>query len=143
MNGTLSKLRLVCIDTNIFIYYFDENPRFGQAAKRIFDELASGNLKAITSTTSLVEILSYKILSKKDAKDMENKFYDIPQLSILDINRSIAVEAGRIRRKYSFRSPDAIQLATALHTKAKAFITNDDRLKKCKEIKILLLDDFL
>lgn len=40
-----------------------------------------------------------------------------------------------------FRLPDSIQLATAKLNKAKAFITNDERLKSFKELKVVLIKE--
>ena len=41
------------------------------------------------------------------------------------------------------KTPDAIQIATAVVGGAEALITNDVNLKKVKEIEILVLNDFL
>ena len=59
----------------------------------------------------------------------------------MNVDRTITVEAARIRREYGFRLPDSIQLATALFGKANALITNDERLKKFKELKVINLKD--
>ena len=64
-----------------------------------------------------------------------------PNLTIIDVNQDLATEAARIRRKYGFRTPDAIQLATAKLTRAKALLTNDQRLKSFKDLKIILLSE--
>lgn len=60
-------------------------------------------------------------------------------LAVVEVNEEIADKTALIRRKYGFRTPDAIQLATAVQTRAKVFITNDERLKKLKELKVILL----
>ncbi len=41
------------------------------------------------------------------------------------------------------KTPDAIQVATALFGSADYFLTNDVRLKAIKETEIVILDDFL
>jgi hypothetical protein len=38
---------------------------------------------------------------------------------------------------------DAVQIATALDAEADAFLTNDKKLSGIKEIKILVLSDYL
>lgn len=136
---TLSNLKLVGVDTNILIYYFEDNPQFGEVAKEFFDDLKNSRLRAITSIMAVVETLSKKGLPTDIAKDLEADLFEIPYLSILEVNRKIGSQAARIRREYQFGLPDSIQLATALETKANAFITNDDRLKKFKELKVILL----
>lgn len=136
------KLKIVGIDTNVFVYYFSEHPRFGKASKKIFDRLSDSSWRSVTSIISISEALSPKILTGEAAKEVESKFLDVPNLALFEVNHAIAVEAARIRREYGFRLPDAIQLATALHAKAQAFITNDRRLKGFKELPIVLLTEF-
>lgn len=136
----LSDLKLVAIDTNIFIYYFEDNPQFGTASKKIIDALSGQLLSGVTSIIAISETLSKQGLPIKITKDIENDFFEIPKLSILEVDRKVAVKAAKIRREYGFRLPDAIQLATAIISKAQAFITNDERLKKFKELKVILLD---
>jgi predicted nucleic acid-binding protein len=38
---------------------------------------------------------------------------------------------------------DAIQISTSIDVGADAFLTNDDKLKQVKEIKVLVLKDYL
>lgn len=132
---------MVGIDTNIFIYYFNQYPQFGEISKEIIDKLTNGNLSGITSEITVIEILSHPVLSKKNSQEMDQQFLSIPNLIVLEVNHGIALEAAKIRRKYNFRLPDAIQLATAKLNKAQAFISNDRRLKNFKELKILLLNE--
>ncbi|MBI2430766.1 MAG: PIN domain-containing protein [Candidatus Levybacteria bacterium] len=138
MSG-ISNLKKVALDSNIFIYYFNESSQFGTASKLIFDALAENELRAITSITTLIEMLSSKKLSDQAAKDIVKKVLTIPNLTILDIDQKIAVGAAKIRRIYGFRTPDAIQLATAIQEKAEVFITNDRKTKVVKELKVLML----
>lgn len=143
MSGTeqFGKFKTVGLDTNIFIYFFEQNPEFSVKAKVIFDALSSGKQSAVTSIISLIEILSPNFLSKEAVRETEAKFFDIPNLKILEIDKTIGLEAAAIRREYGFRLSDAVQLATALQSRAKAFITNDQRLKSFKKLKVISLRD--
>lgn len=137
----LKNLKLVALDSNVFIYYFEENPQFGEYSKKIFDALNANTLNGITSTVSLIELLSKKNLPESIAKQLEIDFFEIPHMAILEVDCAVATTAAKIRRKYGFRIPDSIQLATAKLAKAKAFISNDERLKQFKELKIILLSE--
>ena len=53
---------------------------------------------------------------------------------------AIAEEAARMRSRHNLGTPDAIQLATALHEGAKWFFTNDTQLPSITPLSILLLD---
>lgn len=134
------KFRQVGLDSNIFSYQFHQHPVFGPISKQIFDLLSTDKLKAVTSFITLTEILSVKASPAK-IKELEKLFLDTPNLSTFEVNQEIAVNAAKIRRKYGFRLPDAIQLATAKLNKAKAFISNDERLKRFKELNVILINE--
>lgn len=142
MSGSvnLKKYKLVGLDTNIFIYYFERHKRFGPLCKIIFDLLSGNKLTVVTNLISLTELLSVPSLPDK-IEGLKDLYLSTPNLKNLELDQSVALEAARIRRKYNFRLPDSIQLATALHSKTQAFITNDRRLKRFKELPILLLSE--
>lgn len=48
-----------------------------------------------------------------------------------------------LNAKYGLKTPDSIQLATAVYSSADYFLTNDIRLKAVEEIEILVLDDLI
>ncbi len=93
----------------------------------------------MTSVITLTELLSFRAEKNQLAK-LKEVFLLTPNLTIHIVNTEIAMEAGRIRREYRFNLPDSIQLATALITKAQFFITNDNRLKQFKQLKIISLN---
>lgn len=65
-------------------------------------------------------------------------------LNLIEISADIAEKAGRLRGKYPvLRALDAIQLSTALEMEVDAFVTNDNKLKRIKEVKVLVLKDYL
>lgn len=139
MNGKINH-KLVGLDSNIFIYNLEENLEFIKSTDIIFQNLSLNRLKATTSIITLTEILSFP---KTDSvvKEITSDFFGTPNLLVLEVNREVALETAAIRREYKYRLPDSIQLATALATKATAFITNDSRLKHFKKLKIILVQD--
>lgn len=138
MNGIVN-LKLVALDSNLFIYYFENNPDFAPSSVKIFERLSSGTLKAVTSVISVMETLSYPT-PPQIIETMQEAFESIPNLNIIDVDYKIVLEAARIRREYKFRLPDAIQLATAVNNKAQAFVTNDKRLASFIQLPIVSLD---
>lgn len=134
-------LKLIALDTNVFIYYFESNEAFGKKAKLIFDQLTENKLKGVTNITSLAELLSSPKLNNKAVKETRDLFLSVPNLEIYQLDENIAVESAQIRRKYGFRLLDAIQLATAKRAKVQAFISNDNRLKRFKSFKVLTLTE--
>jgi predicted nucleic acid-binding protein len=138
MNG-MRKVKITGLDTNIFIYYFQQHPQFGASAKNIFESLVEDNAKAVTSIITLIELLALKI-PETEVDKFKSLYLETPNLKTIDINQTIGIEAARIRRVYGYRLPDAIQLATCLYAKADKFITNDLKLKNFPEIKIDLIE---
>lgn len=135
----ISKYKSVSLDTNIFIYYFQKNPQFGSLTKNLFQYLFKSKKQVFTSSISLTEILSVKAPLTLINK-LQQEILSIPFLNIISVNNDIAIEAARIRRD-NFSLPDAIQLATAKFAKAKVFITNDERLKKFKDLQVVLINE--
>jgi len=67
-----------------------------------------------------------------------------PNLTLFPITEIIGESAGVLRGKYPhLKTVDVIQIATALDAEAEAFLTNDKRLSVIKEIKILVLKDYI
>lgn len=64
-----------------------------------------------------------------------------PNLRLLDVNRSIAEGAARLRATYGLALPDAVQIATAVAAGATGFVSNDPAFKRVKQIEVLLLDE--
>ncbi len=137
MNGMTNK-HLIFLDTNLFIYFFEGKGVFGLKAKKVFELLATNKAEAVTSIITQIELLSLKS-SDESSKHLLELFLETPNLTVENLGPEIANEAARVRRIYGFRTPDAIQLATAIYCKAEKFITNDKRLASFKEIKIEFL----
>jgi len=139
MNGKNKQL-VFGLDTNIFIYHFQNNLDYINQVDNIFVSLAKGENKAITSIITLIELLSFKA-EDTEIEKIQDAFQSTPNLKVFPITDEIALKAARIRRKYGYRASDAIQIATALFANADIFITNDKRLQGFNEIKIKLLND--
>lgn len=141
MRELLNKYQHISLDTNIFVYYFGKHPEFHSLAVELFLRIVEKQTRILTSVLTLTELLSLKA-TEANIKKLEDSFTQIPYLTVIEVNREIATLAATIRRKYKFSLPDAILLATAVLAKADIFITNDTRLQKFKEIKVVLLTKF-
>jgi predicted nucleic acid-binding protein len=61
---------------------------------------------------------------------------------MLPVDAALARRAVALRAEYGIRVPDALQIAAALEAGATAFVTNDQRLVKVKELRVLQFDDY-
>jgi len=57
-------------------------------------------------------------------------------MSISELTADVIERTTEIRVTYSFKTPDALHLASAIGEKADFFITGDSKLARCKEIPV-------
>lgn len=142
----LAQIETVFIDTAPVIYYIEAHPQFGPLAMEIVNAFQSGKIAAFSSVITLAEVLPKPIEAKDEG--LAKKFTEFlkygKNLSLVEISMGIAERAGRLRGQYpNVKALDAIQISTAIDVGADAFITNDKRLEQIKEIKVLVLKDYL
>ncbi len=77
------------------------------------------------------------------AEQYRNILTSAKGITITDTSADIAVAAARLRADYSFKTPDSIQLATAIESNADFFLTNDSQLKRFTDIPVLCLSDIV
>ncbi len=132
------------IDSMCFIYYLEGNKFYGELARQLFLQLQENKLAAATSVLTLAEILAFKKLQEDRIlyEDTKTKLHQAPNLNIISVDETISEVAAILKYKYSISLPDAIQIATAVVSGQEVFLTNDRRLKKIEEIKVIILDDF-
>lgn len=143
--GGLSSYKRIALDTNIFIFAFEQHPDYGKIVKTILDKVEEGELEAVASTITLTEILTKPF---REGNDMLEKRYRLlfthfPNLALVPVDISVAERGAYLRGKYGIKTPDALITATAIVSKAELFITNDKTLKKINDINIISIDDLL
>ena len=131
----------------VFIYHLQDHPTYASLTQTIFEAWEEGRNSGVTSVITMLEIL---VKPKREgdldaAHDYQELLTTYPNLHILDVDFAVAVLAADLRAKYLIRTPDALQIAAALHAGASGFITNDEQLKQVAEVglEIVLLDDLL
>jgi predicted nucleic acid-binding protein len=88
-------------------------------------------------------VLPYRESDEQQADDFYGLLTTYPNLEWIAPNLEIADLAARIRARHQLRTPDALHAATALHSKATGFITNDAIFQRVEGIQTLVLDDLL
>ena len=61
-------------------------------------------------------------------------------VTTLPVSEAVDEEAAQLRARHGFRTPDAILLATATHSGASSFLTNDSRLARLPSLNFLAVD---
>lgn len=98
----------------------------------------------MTSVLTLLEIAIKPLrLGRPEIVDAyEALIGDITNLAINDVDGRSARIGAELRDKNGLRTPDSLQIAACFANRAEAFVTNDGRLRRVKEIEIVMLDDF-
>jgi len=148
MNGIIAdrlrRARRIHFDSMTLIYLIERHPSYGPLVREAFTLVDAGRCAGLSSFVTLLEVLVKPFRDKRD--DLAQQYRDLligsRGFSLFPLDRRIAEDGAGIRARYGFRTPDAIQLATAVRHGADAFLTNDARLKSFDQLDVLVLDDF-
>lgn len=131
----------VGFDTSFLISLLENEEEKRDLVTRLFEILEKRFLLAATSTVTLLEVLVHPYCRKET--DTIQRYYGYltraPFIKLVPVNVEIADQAAELRARYGFKTPDAIQLATALIQKATLFLTRDKEFLKQKEIEVGIL----
>ena len=145
--GLIQKLKSknVFLDTAPLIYYMEENRTYSPILNKLFLANSKGEFLFQTSVITLLEVLVLPLREHehKLVEQYQNILCNSTSIIIVDLTIEIAIKAASLRAKYGLKTPDSIQVATALNVSAQYFLTNDIRLKVVNEIEILVLDELL
>ncbi len=120
----------VGLDTTPLIYFIEENPVYLGTIEPFFEAVDRGEFSVVTSVVTLLEVLVHPF--RRGDIQLAHQYRDIllntDGLTTVSVSHAIAEEAARLRAAHNIRTPDAIQMATALCEGALFFLTNDARL---------------
>jgi len=145
LGAFLKHHRRIALDTSVFIYNIEANPRYVGLTDRIFAWLEQPGHSAVTSTITMTELLVQAY--RDSAEQRVNQFFALlatyPNLDWIAPDLEVADSAARLRATHRLRTPDALQAATALHGRATALVTNDPVFERVDVFETLLLDRVL
>ncbi len=138
----LARHRRIALDTSIFIYQLEANPRYVALTDHIFSWLERPGHEAITCTITMLEVLVHPY---RDADQQRvDEFYGLlttyPNLQWIAPDLEAADRAARIRAAHRLRTPDALQAACAIQAQTTGLITNDPVFQRVADFETLVLD---
>lgn len=142
LNQALAGITKLGFDTSPIIYFIETHPKYDGIVTEIFQRVSSGLLEGVTSVITLTEVLIHP-LRRGDAalqQQYSNLLINAADFQTLPIDVATATSAADLRARYNLRTPDALQVATALAAGCDAFITNDAALQRVTELRVLVLD---
>jgi predicted nucleic acid-binding protein len=142
---SLARHGSIALDTSIFIYELETNPRYVALADAIFQWIEQSGHRAITSTITMTELLvqPYREFGQPQVDAYYTRLATYPNLEWVDANIEIAGAAAKLRAAHRMSTPDALQAATAIRAQATALVTNDPIFKRVSGFEALVLDDLL
>lgn len=134
---------LVGLDSAPLIYALERHLRYVASMEAFLTPLSQSRLRVVTSAITLVEVLTHPLHPGNTAlvEKYESFLSNTRGLAMVDLSAPVAREAARLRAVYNPRTPGAVQLATAISEGAGYFLTNDSRLARLTEIRVLVLND--
>ena len=123
--GLPSRGRFV-IDSAPIIYVLEDHPVLASRFVPVFERAEAGHYELVVSTVTLVEVLTGPLRAgdESSAEDYREVLTS-PKWRVVDLNAEIAHRAARVRARTGLRLPDAVQVATAIHTSSLGLITHD------------------
>jgi predicted nucleic acid-binding protein len=145
LRAFLRRHRRIAIDTSIFIYALELNPRYVDLADPIFAWIERPGHSAVTSTITMTELLVRPYLDADE--DRVNLYYGLlsryPNLEWIAPDLEVADMAARLRARHRLPTPDALEAATAARSRATGFVTNDPIFQRVEAFETLLFDALL
>lgn len=131
----------VGVDTSVFVYFIEADPRFLPIVRPLFVAADEGRLVLVTSALTLMEVLAmpYRTGDERLVARYEAYLTAASGIRLVPIDNGMLRAAARIRAAHGARTPDALQLAAALGGGCTRFVTNDRRLPAVGHLRILQL----
>jgi predicted nucleic acid-binding protein len=134
--------QVVGLDTAPLIYFIEQNEAYLELVRAFFGAVSRGEFQVVTSTLTLTEVLVHPLRSGN--VELADQYRDIlldqENLITVPVSIEIAEVAAQLRATQNLRTPDAIQIATAMQEGAMFFLTNDARLAAVSDLEVLVLD---
>lgn len=131
----------IFLDTNIFLAILNKEENW-QLAEKLLLDVHNGKHTGFTSVICVSEILS-GFYAENESEKGEMFLTDIKainNLTITDVDITIAKDAAKIRAKYKIKLPDAM-IASSCNIHKCKLITQDEDLKRVKEIDVKSIDE--
>lgn len=132
------------LDSSAFIYYIEENPLYLPVLDSLFDEIGEGRLRAVTSSLTLLETLVVPLrIGNEVLAQQYERFLTRSRVLLIPIDPPLLRAAAHLRAATRLKTPDAIQVTSALSAGCPAFLTNDQRVSSVPGLQILQIENYL
>jgi len=136
---------VIGVDTAPIIYTFEEHSDYTPVMRELLQHVARRKSVMVTSIITFSELLvkPFKDNNQQLVELYEEFLFQTPGIAVKALSKKIAKQAAQYRADYNLKTPDAIQLATAVQHGCKLFLTNDHQLKRVTDIRVITLTDLM
>ncbi len=96
--GLPTERERISLDTNVFIYFLEDHPRYGSWCASLFDRIERGHNPAVTSTVTLLELLVQPYREQKE--ELAQKIFALagtyPKLEWVPVSMDLADRAAEL-----------------------------------------------
>ncbi|MFN6528497.1 type II toxin-antitoxin system VapC family toxin [Nostoc sp. ChiSLP03a] len=137
--------QIVGLDTAPLIYFIEENLNYLDVTDAFFEAMFRGEFSVVTSVLTITEVLVYPLRQGNTALAQQycEILFNSQGLTVIEVFPDIAENAAQLRADYNLRTPDAIQMATAIRGGASFVKKNDARLPSLPALSVLVLDTLI
>lgn len=141
LDVALAGVAVVAIDTAPLIYFIERHPAHVDVMRAIFTRVDAGKLQACSSTVALMEVLTQPLQLGNTALAAAYRglLLNSRNFELVPVDAAVADRAADLRARFRLHTPDAMQIAAALARNCGAFLTNDDKLKRVTDVRVLLV----
>lgn len=145
LHDALQGITVLGFDTAPLIYLVERHPAYVDIMREVVRRIDTGAIAGYSSVVTLTEVLT---LPKRLGNTVVERAYrDVllhsRHFTLRSIDEAMAEQAAALRAQYTLRTPDALQIATALHTGCQGFLTNDIALKRVSSLRVLVLNELV
>jgi predicted nucleic acid-binding protein len=127
---------LVLVDSAPVIYVLENRPDFAPRFRALFERQRSGAIRFAAATITITEVMTGPLRAGEEAVAKRYRTM-LESWQLVELTAEIAESAARFRAALGLRTPDAIQVASAIAIGADALVTHDRDFSKVKSLTVL------
>jgi predicted nucleic acid-binding protein len=135
----------LAVDTAPFIYFIEEHEVYFPIVAPLFQAVAEGRLRIVTSAITLLEVLVVPL--RQGAQDIADRYERLLTkgrgIGLIDIDLDLIRGAAALRAVTRLKAPDSLQIAAAMRGHCRTILSNDRDWPHVPGLKLLQLRDYL
>jgi uncharacterized protein len=131
---------VIYVDTNVIIRLIEGDDAARAPIEARLLPLRGQNRFLLTSQLSRLECRTKPMRNGDKAKlAIFDSFFISTEVELIPLTAAVVDKATELRATLNVKTPDALHLASAILAGAKAFLTGDKGLERCKSIAVEIL----